>query len=153
MMFLLNLFKKKRHKYLDKTDYISLFKTIQFFKIFFKDKDIIKDNMLDIEITVIESNILKYIKHSKDIILGDLDLINILIYSDNFNTILLKEFITIDDYILLDNNMYINELLLNLEHALEIQNNTSDINDSKKLYRYIIHMLDIYKCIYDSYTK
>jgi len=151
-MFLINLFRKKQYKYLDKTDYMSLFKTIQLFKIFFKDIDIIKDNKLDIEITVIESNILKYIEHSKAVVLNDFDIIDGILYSDNFNTIHLKDFITVDDYILLDNNMLILELLLNIEHLLEIQNSIEDKAISKKLYRYIIHMLDIYKCIYNSYT-
>jgi len=143
-MFFRSLFKKD---YIYKNDDTSIIKTVKFFKIFFKNKNFIKDKKDRVEIVLVESNIIKYIETCNDILMGDLNRVNILLNSDIFMNSNVKSFITIDGYIYLEHEKYIEELFFLLERLIELDNNINP----KIVHRYIIHMLDIFRCIYKSY--
>lgn len=147
-------FNKK--SFLQKNDILSLYKTVRFFKQEFLLIDLIKDNLLNIEIETYSENLLKvkdeitYITDPDE----NIDFIKRRLVNRYKYNIKIIDFITDENNYIIDNNNEVmievlNYIIILLEYYTNTMNNKK-VN-TKLLHIYIINIVDVFKLIYKEY--
>ena len=153
MRWLLNLFKRNRSNIQDciHSDGITdVYKTIKYFIPYFKNIDPYDIKLYYTNIYIIHKSIINYIEAIQTFLIDeDINKLTNPIHRNEHNNVYLKEFIKNNNGELIANaDDYINELLHKLYLLLEYKLNNK--NESKRLYQYIIHVVNIYRELYNT---
>lgn len=140
-------------EYIYSNEVLDIYKTLNYFTHYFKDKDFIKDDKLYKKVSIL-NNLYVYIENIHEIVNNKkMNYSNLLIKDMEHNsTLYIKDLISNKKKLIYNHNYVFISMIEDTKALLEYYINDDKIK-SINLYKYIIHIVNVYREIYTIYLN